>query len=369
MAYDTNDETNEKFAVKELSSPFVIDEDIKYYSVLEEKYELLIKKVKEFGADKESIDILNEYTDGVKDSIQKYYNGDIVSAQNRIQELIKSCIDTPLSNINLYPIKETNELPFFRARTSDKFQDFSPEEMFALPKSLRGKTGSYRFSIPGFPCLYLSNTSYGCWLETGRPAEHEFNVSPVLIDSKLKLFNLAEMTGDLSLLQDRDKDKVHSWLKLITLVIATSYAIKEENRTFKSEYIVSQLIMLSCKKLGLDGVAYYSKRVSDEAFARCAMNLALFAPYDKEKYSSLYEKIKINSSYNYSFFKQLSFSATNNFNISLVSNGLTPMVGGNNDQNEYSNTYFNKFDEYLLKNWKERKIASSFYEDKKGLIE
>ena len=95
MAYDTNDETNEKFAVKELSSPFVIDEDIKYYSVLEEKYELLIKKVKEFGADKESIDILNEYTDGVKDSIQKYYNGDIVSAQNRIQELIKSCIDTP----------------------------------------------------------------------------------------------------------------------------------------------------------------------------------------------------------------------------------------------------------------------------------
>ena len=49
--------------------------------------------------------------------------------------------------------------------------------------------------------------------------------------------------------------------------------IKEGGRTFKSEYIISQSIMMACKRLGYDGVAYYSKRVYDEIFARCAINL------------------------------------------------------------------------------------------------
>lgn len=364
MTWDTNGEKNGDKIDKELRAPFVIDKDIKYYSDLEERYELLIKRAKECGADKESIEILNEYTDGVLDSIQKYYDGDIVSAQNRIKKLIKGCIDTPsfiknISKANLYSIGEDNELPFFRARTSNKFQDFSPEEMLALPKKLRGKTGSYRFSIPGLPCLYLSNSSYGCWLEMGRPSEHDFNVSPVLIDDQLKLLNLSLMTDSLSQLKDSD----HDWYKLFTLKIATSYVIKEENRTFKSEYIVSQLIMLSCKKLGLDGVAYYSKRVSDEAFARCAINLALFAPYDKGEYSSLYEKIKINSSYNYSLFKQLCFSSKNvpnGVSVQFVSSDPPISIGDYKHQYSYSETSFHEFDEYLLKCWEERKTASSF---------
>lgn len=154
--------------------------------------------------------------------------------------------------------------------------------MLHLPKTLRGKTGNYRFSIPGMPSLYLGNTSYVCWLETGKPSAHDFYVSPVIVDSSLRIFNLAVMTRNIINLKNLDKDTVHCWLKLIVLMIATSYVIKEENRTFKSEYIVSQSIMLACKNLGLDGVAYFSKRIEDEIFGFCAINLALFAPYDKK---------------------------------------------------------------------------------------
>ena len=45
------------------------------------------------------------------------------------------------------------------------------------------KTGSYRFSIPGITSLYLGNTSYACWIEMGRSAEHDFNVSSVVLDN------------------------------------------------------------------------------------------------------------------------------------------------------------------------------------------
>ena len=60
------------------------------------------------------------------------------------------------------------------------------------------------------------------------------------------------------------------------LTVATSYRIKEDGRTFKYEYIISQSIMMACEKFGYDDVACYSKRVYDEVFALCVINLALF---------------------------------------------------------------------------------------------
>ena len=44
--------------------------------------------------------------------------------------------------------------------------------------------------------------------------------------------------------------------------------------------------MMACKKQRYDGVAYYSKRVSDELFALCAIKLALFVDY-KGEYSEI----------------------------------------------------------------------------------
>lgn len=34
--------------------------------------------------------------------------------------------------------------------------------------------------------------------------------------------------------------------------------------------------------MGYDGIAYYSRRVDNEVFALCAINLALFVDYDGE---------------------------------------------------------------------------------------
>ena len=68
----------------------------------------------------------------------------------------------------------------------------------------------------------------------------------------------------LTLMKFLDLDEIHCWLKLYMLSIATSFRINEKERTFKSEYIISQAIMMACKRIGDDGIAYYSKRVSDE---------------------------------------------------------------------------------------------------------
>ena len=149
-----------------------------------------------------------------------------------------------------FPGVREKELQLFRSRTGNPANSFTAKDMLHLPYSLRAKSGNYRFSIPGNPSLYLSNSSYGRWIETGFPPDIDFNVSPVLLDGTQKVFNLAVSIRDFSHLNEFESERVHTWLKLLMLAIATSYRINESGRIFKSEYIISQSIMMACKKLG-----------------------------------------------------------------------------------------------------------------------
>ncbi len=357
------------FIDRNFYAPFVIEKDINYYPDLKKRYRLFLEKARKCNADEESLSIIIDFKHKILESIREYYKGDLIKAHIIIRNLIKKCISNPfavngLSEINSYDIMNNNELNkmlLFRARVSNRFTDFSPKEMLNLPKPLRSKTGNYRFSIPGTSCLYMCNSSYGSWLEMGRPVENEFNVSPVLIDKNFKMFNLAVMIRDFSRLNNFNKQRVHCWLKLIMLMIATSYVIEESDRNFKSEYIVSQMIMLSCKKLGLDGIVYYSKRVEDEIFSKFAINVALYTPYETKDYSMICNNIQLNTSYNYSKFKILLPSIIDRFensDITFNTRGANVKVGDYSSQYSFQDTYFYRFDKFLFSRWKVKKTAS-----------
>lgn len=231
--------------------------------------------------------------------------------------------------------------------------------MLHLPLKLRAKSGNYRFSIPGNPSLYLANSSYGCWIETGFPSENEFNVSPVLLDGTQKIFNLAVSIRDFHALNEFEENRVHCWLKLYMLTVATSYRIKEDGRTFKSEYIISQSIMMACKKLGYDGVAYYSKRVYDELFALCAINLALFVDY-KGDYSKLIKHMKMDDAFNFGLYKQLCATLMcetlkyRDYELRCTQSGFITNIGSYDRQYPYTETKYSDFDKFLFSSWKNK---------------
>lgn len=300
---------NDNFICKELYAPFIVEKDNDYINDLSKKYFVLLNQAKNVGADVESIKLIKEYSAKIIEALNCYYRADIVKCNIIIRNLIKNIGDDHLAVSDLnssyaFPGMLNTELQLFRSRIGNPATSFSSKDMLHLPYSLRAKSGNYRFSIPGNPSLYLSNSSYGCWIETGFPPDIDFNVSPVLLDGKQKVFNLAVLIRDFSHLNEFESDRVHTWLKLLMLSIATSYRINELGKTFKSEYIISQSIMMACKKLGYDGVAYYSKRVFDEIFAQCAINLALFVNY-KSEYSDIIDHMKIDSAFNFSVYKNL----------------------------------------------------------------
>ena len=351
------------FIKKESYAPFVVEKDEDYYKDLRKKYKMILDAAVDAGADEKSIKIIKKYSGKVKEAMRLYYSGSISKSHNVVKKLVKDCSDnalavSTLTMSNAFPGIHGTEIQLFRARLSESIHTYKANEMLHLPLSLRGKTGNYRFSIPGIPSLYLGNSSYACWIELGRPAEHRFNVAPVVLDGTQIVFNLAVMTRAWYDLNELEEEDVHCWLKLLILMIATSYTVKEEGRVFKSEYIISQSIMLACKELGYDGVAYFSKRVSDEIFAYAAINLALFAPYQhNKKYSTVCNKMKIDDSFNYSMYKQLgSINRNRTYDLRLASTGLITNIGEYRKERQfpYTSTEFCEFDKFLFATWTEK---------------
>ena len=68
---------------------------------------------------------------------------------------------------------------------------------------------------------------------------------------------------------------------------------------------------------------------------------------------------------NYFWFKQIVNPdlTHNKISINYETHGWIINLGSYEIQDSYKNTWFNKFDEYLLKSWETRKVASSFLED------
>lgn len=112
--------------------------------------------------------------------------------------------------------------------------------------------------------------------------------------------------------------------------------------------------MMACKKLGYSGVAYYSKRVDDEAFARCAINLALFIKYENE-YSDIVKHIKMDDAFNYAVYKNLLSSLKyKDYNLRSVAAGWKTNIGNYDRQYPYRETDFFEFDKFLFTTWRDK---------------
>ncbi len=361
----------EKLNYNKFVAPFLIKSDNQYFSELKNKLNELVDELYLCGADSDILDVARRYRDRITSSIDFYYKGDIIKSQTIINDLINEFPDDneyAISGINTgiaFPgySQDNLEVQFFRARLNDRVVDYPARQMLHIPFSKREIVKSERFSIPGLPCLYLGNSSYVCWIEMGRPADFQFNVSPVVLDNTQKVFNLAVSIEDFKLYQKLDnfkvdislvKNEVITLLKLVILNMCTSYKIQDIERNFKSEYIVSQMIMLACKNRGLDGVAYFSKQVSSEIFASIVgVNLALFANYNGEDdFSKICEHIEIGDSFNYSMYKQLLPSLKyKDYNLRIDASPYINNIGTFDRQFPYKETEFYDFDKYLFANW------------------
>lgn len=344
--------------------PKKLRKDSEYCSAVLRFMDTLIKDLRDNGIEKAFIEIAVEYRKLFKDVLVNYYSGNIMFAYTMIERLImeyknNGIIFSKLSksySFNYYVIenRKWDNFLFYRARVGDISNENKEDVLKHTPFDMISKIGSYRFSIPGQPCLYLGSTSYDCWIEMGKPDDREFNVGCILLNKDYEILNLSTDIWILLGAMERLKEQVDKEMMFKSYLLSqvTSYCINEVNRNFKSEYVISQLITLACKSNNIDGISYISKRVSTNEFGHnVCMNLALFIPYEQDvKYSqNMISEMKIGIPINYAYFNKLK-RAPLNLSIELLPYELKQdaiAIGDFENQIPYRETHFYDYDRYL----------------------
>jgi hypothetical protein len=192
-----------------------------------------------------------ELSDHINETLIEYLKGSPFKATtiffNAMDNIIKF-----LENI-LVPMSINT--CFYRIRIGDSSSKIETrEDMFHVPLNLRHKILTNRYSIPGYPCLYLSSSLYTCWEELGRPCFNNIYFSRFVCESQsLKLLHLQYDLGMWKQYIEQEKnnrEKLQNIYKSFInalicypLQLACSIPVKIKSINFQEEYIIPQLLM------------------------------------------------------------------------------------------------------------------------------
>lgn len=183
----------------------------------------------------------------IKEIARNSYKGLPSTAYTQLGNLLKDYKDQLLW-VNI-PKNST----FYRMRLIEgRRTNIEYKEMFHIPITKRRIVKTQRYSTPGFPCLYLGNSIYGCWEEMGRPMMSNCWVSRLSNNEEFQLLDL-RVPDEVTF-----KSKFVDYIQLFPLLIASMIPVKDSEDIYKPEYIVPQLLIEWIIKEGKDGIYYTS---------------------------------------------------------------------------------------------------------------
>jgi RES domain len=212
---------------------------------------------------------------GLTKTINHYFQKS--SIDGKALALLKEVInDTKLFSSHSIPIR-TNQL-FFRLRPvkeEDSQRIFSRKELFHIPFEDRGFASTNRYSLTGYPCLYLANSTFVAWEEM-RKNSKKYACSLFVNQIPLRFVEL-DATPFNYRTYDNDNSKYDDLIDyalLFPIVAACSLKVREhqDNHKFKSEYVIPQLLLESLRG-EFYGIRYRSTRIPD--FTEQCWNFAI----------------------------------------------------------------------------------------------
>lgn len=143
-----------------------------------------------------------------------------------------------------------------------------------------------RFSLPGFPCLYLGGSEEVCEKEVGKGNKGEckfVNQYQIRRGGRIKLLSLAPPIND-------SPKELLGFLVLYPLILASQSPKRHPEGVFHEEYIIPQLLMeyVREKRKDVDGIRYLSSHYTDGEMLKM-MNYVL--PVTEIKESGYDEKL------------------------------------------------------------------------------
>ncbi len=262
--------------------------------------------------------------DSLLNILKHYQSANLKNAQEEFDILMSRIKDDIfISSIDDHVQITTNEQTFWtRFRTTPGYRYFrvrpveyesynisqNADELFHLPLSKRAYSNNERFSLAGFPSLYLSTMLPLAWQECGYPqkyyySEYQYEYSydstfeNRLFDKELRFLSLYspdEICNWGTSIKynhfDLWIDVVTKYLKIYPLILACSFVNQSGKVPYKQEYIIPQMLMqwVQRNNLVVQGISYFTCiDTSMWPSQWCAYNIVIPAiePYDDKMYS------------------------------------------------------------------------------------
>lgn len=221
------------------------------------------------------------------------------------------------------------------------------EDLFHVPFEQRYKLASNRYSIPGYPTLYFSNSIYTAYKELGEPDYDDLYASKF---QHTGFYNRTESVLDLmNYPQFDDPSYIYRYIARWPLVMACNIKVGVPNAPFKPEYILPQIVLQWVKnnlKIGsrkIIGVMYPSSKfaVNQEQFDGSFYNTAIPVHHsNKEGFCDVLSKMFVLT-------KPISFNEALSTNFKATQQGQVKSISLNGAKTEYIETDFGKIEEVL----------------------
>lgn len=260
---------------------FVNELDI-HFKNEEEKSKYETKLMDSKNAIKENIESINEIFRYYEESNFKNAQTEMDHLMNRIKNVIFIVSPKDIMKINLSDNRTAKIC--FRGNHSDRYYrirsvetrkteiESNKNELFHIPYSKRAYCSNERFSLAGFPSLYLSTSLQIAWQECRYPksyyfSEYEYKLS----NNELKeSFNVLALYSPNEILQYGISERHNNfdiWLNIFIryliqypLILACSFVNHRGDAPFKQEYIIPQLLLQWVKRNyeTIKGISYFS---------------------------------------------------------------------------------------------------------------
>ena len=225
---------------------------------------------------------LSEILDGYLEMVSSNCSDSIFFAEvtanvERLKRIVLSCYQgkrsTAYSQLkNLFKSYETDsifakipsEAIFYRMRVCDLRKEIKRKELFHIPFEKIRQIKTQRYSSPGYPCLYLGVSLYGCWEEMQRPNTESTLFSVFKTTNSFKVVDMRVPTLEQYL------NNAEFYLKFFPLIIASTIPVLNNEDIFKPEYLLPQMILEwvieKRKEINAIGIYYTSAFKNNEFY-------------------------------------------------------------------------------------------------------
>lgn len=243
-------------------------------------------------------DDVYETTSSLVKTVQAYLNGYPARAYALFSELMDKIIKVPLiidQHGRVYLYGSNRNMILYRVAKVNDNKPYQRARMFHPPYNMRSKVSTNRYSIAGYPSLYLGSSLQLCCDEIKAiPQKDALITSAFRVDQqdlfydKIQIIDLSIKPQDFFEKGDdgkgrcipacklTDDDIRLAYLLWYPLIVACSYIRVNKQDPFAAEYIIPQLLMqwvhentASDPDLQLTGIRYFScasVRASDMGF-------------------------------------------------------------------------------------------------------